>query len=621
MRKISQPISYYSDLNGNALDNGYIYIGEKNLNPETNPVAVYWDIQGTIPAAQPIRTMNGYPSRNGAATEIYTANDYSITAKDSQSRLVYYKGSQEIPSQEIYVADYGAVGDGVADDTAAIIAAVAAAYAQGAILKWVDDSTYLTTATIPNFHNVLHQGRAIVKRGSDLWHFFPINSSQENHLYYDVAAGNNANDGLSASQPRKTLVQAKNDLLWYNAQGMLARGYWQLYFTGSATNDSLSLGQLDLQTAYPVRLNFNSVTITHNGSTTASATIATSGGSFEIDGSLTIYTGGNCSYGVYARRGQMRVLSTATVRLDNALTAGFFADDGAYFNQDSLTSHTNNCVTGMEFNFSDGTDYSIHNTPTYGTTVGRNSTAHVRTTVTGATTCALLINHAGRVDHEAGNNWKNCAVGVITYDSAVHSISAGTSLATVCNMGTANACTIMAQYFGSSGNFVLTGGSAYKNSLVGLRNDTLSVTGTTSRTLLGALQGTTSVGIKTFPAYFFADKGKAVKIRIWGNITGTAGTHTISFYGHNGSTETVFGSRSLFTSAGEFEVEITIFAVSYNSQKWCIKGIYGGTTSVLANGTSSVDFSAASTSFRVYGQLGNAADTIAVEGMEMYLMG
>lgn len=88
------PYLIFSDLNGDPLSNGYLYIGVANQNPETNPVAVYWDSALSIPVAQPIRTIGGAPSRNGAPSSIYVSvADYSTTVKDSSSRLVSYSPS------------------------------------------------------------------------------------------------------------------------------------------------------------------------------------------------------------------------------------------------------------------------------------------------------------------------------------------------------------------------------------------------------------------------------------------------------------------------------------------------------------------------------------------------
>jgi hypothetical protein len=69
--QLAPPYPVFTDKNGDPLDNGYLYFGVVNLNPETNPIQVYYDSTFTQPVAQPIRTSNGYPMRNGAPALIY----------------------------------------------------------------------------------------------------------------------------------------------------------------------------------------------------------------------------------------------------------------------------------------------------------------------------------------------------------------------------------------------------------------------------------------------------------------------------------------------------------------------------------------------------------------------
>lgn len=83
------PFSFYADLEGNPLQNGFIYYGTVGNNPETNPIAIYWDIALSQPAPQPLRTTNGQIIRNGIPANVFTASDYSITVRDKASNLIY----------------------------------------------------------------------------------------------------------------------------------------------------------------------------------------------------------------------------------------------------------------------------------------------------------------------------------------------------------------------------------------------------------------------------------------------------------------------------------------------------------------------------------------------------
>ena len=82
------PFPIFQDRDGQPLEAGFVYVGVANLDPVTNPIVVYWDRALTITAPQPIRTINGYASRNGSPGALFAASDFSITVKDKQNVLV-----------------------------------------------------------------------------------------------------------------------------------------------------------------------------------------------------------------------------------------------------------------------------------------------------------------------------------------------------------------------------------------------------------------------------------------------------------------------------------------------------------------------------------------------------
>jgi len=79
----------FTETDGQPLENGYIWIGTVNLDPQVNPINVYFDAALTIQAAQPIRTINGYPSRNGTPARLYVNSDYSIRVMNKNGSVVY----------------------------------------------------------------------------------------------------------------------------------------------------------------------------------------------------------------------------------------------------------------------------------------------------------------------------------------------------------------------------------------------------------------------------------------------------------------------------------------------------------------------------------------------------
>lgn len=86
---VTAPIKIWYGTDGKPLSAGYVYFGEANQNPVTSPIKMYWDAAGTILAAQPLRTIGGYISRQGTPANIYAAGDFSILVTDSAGRLVY----------------------------------------------------------------------------------------------------------------------------------------------------------------------------------------------------------------------------------------------------------------------------------------------------------------------------------------------------------------------------------------------------------------------------------------------------------------------------------------------------------------------------------------------------
>ena len=101
MLATDSPFPQYFNLAGAPLTGGYLYFGAVGANPETSPVAVYWDEAGTQPAVQPLRTVGGYVARSGTPARLFVGSSYSLTVRDSRRNLI---ANSSITSLEMALA-------------------------------------------------------------------------------------------------------------------------------------------------------------------------------------------------------------------------------------------------------------------------------------------------------------------------------------------------------------------------------------------------------------------------------------------------------------------------------------------------------------------------------------
>lgn len=129
------PFEFFVDANGDALDGGFIWIGEANKYSPQYPVVAYFDEALTIPAGMPLRTSNGYVVRNGSPTFLYINGNYSVLVQDSTGRQIYY------------VPDFLLAGNGAAASQAYVNAHSAKQVANVAELRTLDSSKFKFATT------------------------------------------------------------------------------------------------------------------------------------------------------------------------------------------------------------------------------------------------------------------------------------------------------------------------------------------------------------------------------------------------------------------------------------------------------------------------------------------
>lgn len=102
------PYTAIADIDGSPLDAGFLFFGESGKNPELYPIPVYWDADFTIPAAQPIRTRNGYPVRNGSPCKIYLKQaEHSLVIKNKNLSAVLVEMNNKGISSSMLVRPNG----------------------------------------------------------------------------------------------------------------------------------------------------------------------------------------------------------------------------------------------------------------------------------------------------------------------------------------------------------------------------------------------------------------------------------------------------------------------------------------------------------------------------------
>jgi hypothetical protein len=646
MFRFQSPVPQFWDLDGDALDSGKVYIGLPNQNPEVSPTTVYWDEAGTIPAAQPLDTAGGYIVRNGTAALIYTSiGIYSITVRNRHDQLVYslpsLTDSQALLSAStgsslvgyiegqtgsvaqtvqarlrhyVSVKDFGAVGDGATDDTSAINTAITAAVS-GSKALWFPDGTYVTSSSLSSFHAILKFGPGYISRGGVSFAITP--KATDTNIINVATTGNDLNDGLGTSQSFLTLQAALNALATY---GTVLQGQWKINMAAGRYNAGATV-PFNLRGVNYLQINGVSGALPFIPTTIIGAAVPTAGFGLNMNGNNNVlvqniffdnWSGGTASYGVVCQDICELYLNNCYFNLcDNAIKA----QQSRLYVQGGVIGGG---VVGIT-SISNNTHTIGYNATVAGTTGG----VGMGTYITGCTQAGILVqeNSTGHADFCTINN---SVIGAnVLANSRIHangSVFTNNVTAGVITSGASwwlNSSSVFTsnginwvqyattQEIGNYGTAVAEMRSAYSNT-------TVNLTGTLVQTTM-----TASLGLGVLDRTLIWT-GKSFRIRVLGNITGNAGTKTLRLYiGAN----LIIGTVNPTTSAGSYQWEVRVNGVDAGNQRVSSVLLNGAATTPVLTNVTSTAFSMATGSAQtvsVTGQLGNIADTLTINEVEMW---
>jgi len=170
--KVTPFFPVFTDIDGQPLENGKIYVGLPNVPTVSNQIQVYWDEALTLPATQPITTLGGYPSNNGTPAAFYVDQNYSLVVQNKLGTQVYASASNVEAGVPRNVKDFGARGDGTTDDTAAIQSAInTVGLAGGGTILFPEGDYKITDTLFIRYNSITlkgdSEGSAAIVAGAD----------------------------------------------------------------------------------------------------------------------------------------------------------------------------------------------------------------------------------------------------------------------------------------------------------------------------------------------------------------------------------------------------------------------------------------------------------------------
>ncbi|QWY83207.1 hypothetical protein [Rhizobium phage RHph_X2_25] len=536
-----------------------------------------------------------------------------------------------------YVTSYGSIDlTGVVSAQTVIEAAVAWSYANNTPLFW-PDGTYLSTANIPNFHDVRHAGPGVVKRGTNLWYITPPSYDEINHIYAAASGGSSANDGLSSSQPIDTLQHAIDAI---EKWAPLERGQWQIDLA-AGTYARGRFPDEGLYSAYPVKIVGPDVgghpnvptALIKEGATESAFGILSSGTDIYVkDVKIEDYNGSTSSSGI---RGDYCKIHCVNVHFEDCyygvagLNYALIDVKGGIFNDCGYLTSDTGQGSGYAIRGVFHTKWEI-GTQSAGTLAGgpiiRNSAA------------------AARAQEYADGHWdyvtiEDCTTGLRLLVNSRLNID-GSSFKRISNSATY--CTQGSHVDPTSNTVFGTGADANGSDYSGGAGSTFSggaitgisiANGAELRSIKAAFPGTVvtstssvnTIDSMTLEAGVFANTlltgipAKKVLCVVRGTLTGTTGTYKrVALRLGAASTLTLSFAGS---EVGAFEVIAEIQFIGAAAQRGTVKGLVSAGTAgriVLASLTESMT---ADVTLALQAYVQNAADSITIESYEWFVQG
>lgn len=494
---------------------------------------------------------------------------------------------------------------------------MAACFASGEDLYW-PDGIYLTTASIPNFHSVRHNGPGVVKRGTDLFYVDP--ASGLSNILYVATTGLDANDGLSSSQARLT-AQSAGDIL-YNYR--YSDATWKIQFAAGTY-----VGVATFTRAFP-----SSQRVQFLGAAVADGVVPTTifdspGGASKVglyfqsrahvyveDIKFTDYNDGGTpsvsgnGSGVIIERGDLYARNVHVTNCDAAIEA---ANESRLRVQAGVLASSAvgvRCISNVTY------------------TIGYNGTA---ADVTGATGTAVLNCTAAGVFAQEGSTGHvdysyidNCAVGVdLIEKSRAHILGCN-----IRNNATAGVRVRVLSSFYDSPTVPNTYTSNTVKTIV--RGDSVNVTrdqdarggavAVLRDTTAYATSSTTPVTIAThaFEAGELEDRGAGFTFKLFGEVVGTAGTKNITVT--LGATTLL--NRTIAAATTDYSIEVEFVTRSPSGaggQKICTSVFENGASPVITTNIAIAEDMTTALTLTVTHNVANAADLNRVAQMDVWV--